>query len=437
LGVLFAINAVNFYDRSVLGAVGEEIRREWSLSDSTLGLLNAAFTLLYAVVGVPFGYWADRGNRVRLLVLGVTAWSLLTALSGACRNFAELFLVRLGVGVGEATCAPAASSLIGDLFPASRRARANSIFMLGLPVGIASAFFVSGLIVQRFGWRVAFLVAGLPGILCALAALRISEPLRTHVDGGAAGGTRTRGAAAWPRWDAVRQVLSIPTLWSIVVSGALYNCCIYSIAGFLVPYLRRFHQQDPWSANLASTVSFGLTGIPGLLLAGWAADWAIGRSDKGRLWLGALAMLAAAPPWFLALAQPAGSIGPFSVYVAIGCGLMYFYYTAVYTTIQDIVPAQLRGTAVAIYFCAMYLFGASFGPWLAGSLSDMFSVRAAAAAGVAAPTPAMLEPFRAAGLRAAMRLIPLLLLALAGVLWIASLTVGRDLQRARNAVART
>ena len=175
LWVLFAINAINFFDRQILGAVGEPIRKEWGLSDSTLGALGTAFTLLYAFVGVPFGRLTDKAKRTWILSAGVFIWSLMTATSGAARNFWQLFTCRLGVGVGEASCAPAATSLIGDLFPASRRARALSIFMLGLPVGIALSFAVSGTITRSYGWGPAFYVAGIPG-------LRIDRPFHPRAE---------------------------------------------------------------------------------------------------------------------------------------------------------------------------------------------------------------------------------------------------------------
>jgi MFS family permease len=130
LSVLFAINTMNFFDRQVLGAVGETIRDEWKLSDTALGTLGTAFTLLYAVVGVPLGRLTDKITRTWILSAGVFVWSLFTALSGIAQNFTQLFAVRLGVGVGEAACAPAATSLIGDLFPAAKRAKALSSLCL-------------------------------------------------------------------------------------------------------------------------------------------------------------------------------------------------------------------------------------------------------------------------------------------------------------------
>src|SRR5687768_15379504 len=144
---------MNFFDRQILGAVGEQIRREWGLGDTALGLLGTAFTLLYAFVGVPFGRLADTWSRKWLLSAGCAVWSVLTAISGMAQNSWQLFVARLGVGVGEASCAPAANALIGDLYPPKQRARALSVFMLGLPVGMFLSFLISGNVAHKYGWR--------------------------------------------------------------------------------------------------------------------------------------------------------------------------------------------------------------------------------------------------------------------------------------------
>src|SRR5947208_11265866 len=146
--VLFAINLMNFFDRQIIGGVGEGIRREWSLSDTALGLLGTVFTLLYAVVGLPLGRLSDRTERRRILAGGVFLWSLLTAASGIARSFAQLIVARLGVGVGEATCLPASTSLIGDYFPTTQCGRAIAIWMLGLPLVLGLGNGVSGWILQ-------------------------------------------------------------------------------------------------------------------------------------------------------------------------------------------------------------------------------------------------------------------------------------------------
>src|SRR5437764_9308633 len=171
--VLLAVNTMNFFDRQVLPAVQEKIRKDWKLSDTELGWLGTAFILLDAVVGLPLGRLADRWNRRRLLAAGVALWSVTTFAAGFAWGFWSLFVLRLCVGIGEATCAPTASSLIGDLVPAKRRARAMAVFMLGLPLGLALSFFVSGAVAQHHGWQTAFYVAGVPGLVLAVAALFI------------------------------------------------------------------------------------------------------------------------------------------------------------------------------------------------------------------------------------------------------------------------
>jgi predicted MFS family arabinose efflux permease len=422
LAVLFAINAVNFFDRQILPALGEPIRREWRLSDAELGALGTAFTLLYAFAGVPLGRLSDRSSRTRILSAGVFAWSLLTGLSGAARSFWQLFALRLGVGVGEAVCAPAATSLIGDLFPAERRARALSVFMLGLPIGIAASYAVSSTIAQAWGWRSAFYVAALPGFLCAAAALFITEPSRGVSEKSGAGGPTREGSP-------YRIVLSIPTMWWLILSGAVHNFNLYAISSFLSPYLMRYHGTSLRGAGLVSMMVYGVGGGLGLLLGGMAADAAVRRRADGRMLVAAGAILGSVPLLFLALARTRGDTLGFGLLAGTSIVLMYVYYPAVYAAIQDVVGPARRGTAMALYFLAMYVLGASLGPVATGLLSDRFTERAARAAGVAGVTPQALEPFRAAGLHAAMQLLPVLGVLLMLVLLAASRTIARDRER--------
>src|SRR5437868_9352225 len=220
LVVLFAINLMNFFDRQIIGGVGEGIRREWALSDTALGLLGTVFTLLYAVVGLPLGRLSDRKERRMILSGGVFVWSLLTACSGLARSFAQLVVARLGVGVGEATCSPASTSLIGDLYPSTARARAVAVWMLGLPLGLGLANGAGGWILQNWGWRNALYVAGVPGLVCAVAALSMREPARGSKEQHAIGARRRDG-------NPYRLVLSIPTMWWVIASGALHNFNMY------------------------------------------------------------------------------------------------------------------------------------------------------------------------------------------------------------------
>jgi MFS family permease len=423
LAVLFAINTVNFFDRQLLGAVGEQLRREWSLSDTALGTLGTAFTLIYAVVGLPLGGLADRLSRARILGVGVFVWSLLTGLTGLCTSFVQLFLVRLGVGLGEAACAPSASSLIGDLFPAHRRSNALSVFMLGLPVGIALSFLVGGTVARTYGWQRAFLLAALPGFACALAAFFVvREPARGASEVHEIGASTRAGSP-------IKLVLSIPSMWPIIASGALHNFNMYAIGSFIAPLMVRHHRVDLAGAGYYSMFIYGFSGIPGLLFGGMLADRLTRRWASGRMVLSAVMFVVAAPLTYFALATGPGRPLAFAIPMTLGVCAMYVYYSTVYSTIHDLVEPSLRGMAVATYFCAMYLLGASLGPVLMGWLSDHFMHAAAAAAGVTDATGPALEPFKGVGLRHAMYVIPALDLVLSVCMLVASRTVPRDIQR--------
>jgi MFS family permease len=422
LWVLFAVNTMNFFDRQIPGAVAEPIRREFGLSDGALGAVGTAFTLLYAFVGVPLGRLADRAGRKWILSAGVFVWSVTTVASGLARNFWQLFALRLSVGIGEASCAPAATSLIGDLFPQRQRAKALSVFMLGLPVGIALSFAVSGTIARSYGWRSAFFVAGLPGLLCAIALLFVREPPRGATEVYKIGG-RLRSGSPY------RLVLSTPTMRWLIISGALHNFNMYAIGSFLTPFLMRYHGMDIRSANFVSMVVYGLSGAPGLILGGIIGDAVMKRRANGRLLVGAFSIVGSVPFLFLALGRSGGEIIGFMVLMGVGCALMYCYYSTVYSTIHDVIEPSLRGTAMALYFFAMYVLGASLGPYGTGVASDFFTGRAARASGVTTWGHQALEPFRAAGLHSAMYLIPALSILLAVVLFAASRTVTRDREK--------
>jgi len=429
LWVLFAINTMNFFDRQILGAVTEPIRKDWGLTDTQIGMLGTAFTLLYAAVGIPLGRLADVWNRRSLISIGLAVWSALTFASGLCRGFWTLFAVRLGVGVGEAVCAPTSSSLIGDLFRPQERARALSVFMLGLPVGIALSYIVSGTIAQHFGWQAAFFVAGIPGIVLAGITLLLVEPPRGTTEQQNIGTARRPGSPYWI-------VLSIPTMWWIIASGALHNFNMYAIGSFLPAFLIRFHGVTLQTAGFISGIVIGSVGALGMLIGGWSADWLVRRRANGRLLVAGFALLISAPAIYLALEQPRGALVPFMLCQGLASMMMYVYYATVYSTIHDIIEPALRGTAMALYFFAMYVLGASLGPLGTGWASDFFARRAAAGAGVIlAPHDPIPESFRAAGLHSAMYLLPVLGILLVAVLFAGSLTVRKDMLKLQDWMA--
>jgi len=418
LAVLFGINFMNFFDRQIAGALGEPIRIEFGLNDTQLGLLATVFTLVYAFVGIPIGRLTDNWSRKRLIALGVTFWSLLTAASGLAWNYTSFMLTRIGVGVGEASCAPASQSLIGDLYPPERRSRAMATFMLGLPLGLFGAYLLAGIIGEAWGWRAAFFVACIPGLVLAVLTLFIREPPR--------GATESYAVADLaPVKAPYLTVLRIRTFWWVVLSGMLFNFNAYAVNTFQTPFLQRFHELGLRDANNLSALSLGLAGVVGLLVGGWLGDRLRQQYANGRLVLAAISMGLGAPCVYFALQQPAGSVTAFALLMGASTAFGFVYYATVYSAIQDVVEPRLRGTAVALYFFAMYVLGASFGATVMGALSDFFANQAMHAAGATE----MLAPFRAAGLRSAMYTIPVLLLLCSCSLFFASRSVVADMRR--------
>lgn len=419
LAVLFALNILNFYDRNVAGALAEPMRKEFHLSDTQIGWLGTAFTLIYAVIGVPFGRIADRFSRKGLLAAGMLVWSALTAFAGVASTFGMLMISRLGVGIGEAVVAPAGTSWIGDLVPASRRARALAIFMLGVPIGGALSYFLSGPIAQAFGWRIGIMAAAAPALLLIPLLALLDEPARGAAE-------TVHHAPTGSVW----QVLRIPTLWWIIASGALVNFNMYAYGTFLPAFLARIHGLTLARSGVMTGIVYAVGGIAGGTLAGVWGDRIINRRKDGRMLSGALIALIGGPVAYFGIVQPHGALFLAVALITIGYGTLNSYYGLVYSSIQDVVAPEFRGTAMSVYFMIMYLGGASFGPLLTGNLSDRMAHRAAAAAGSAQLT----EAFKAIGLQQAMVIIPVLSVALAVVLYFGSRTVAADMSRREMAV---
>jgi MFS family permease len=416
LAVLFAVNILNFYDRQVLGALLEPIRKEFHLSDTQLGALGTLPIVLYALAGLPLGRLADSASRKKLLAAGVAVWASLTGLGGLVQSYLMLMVSRLGVYVGEATCAPAATSWIGDLFPAERRSRALAIFMLGVPIGGALSYAISGPAAQAWGWRTALALAALPALLLIPALLTLHEPAR-----GASEARRPAPPKAPPIWS----ILRIPTIWWIIASGALVNFNLYALATFFPAFLTRYHGLSVGQAGLWAGIGYAAAGIAGGSIAGAWGDRVIHKRKDGRMLSAAAAALLAAPLALIGIRQPAGAAAASIALIMIAYGFLNMYYGLVYAAIHDIVAPAVRATTMAVYFLAMYLCGASFGPLLTGRLSDYLARAAARAAG----SEVVGEASRAIGLHQAMYVIPVLSAALALVLYAGSRTIAADMAR--------
>lgn len=409
--VLIAVNVLNFYDRNLLGALAEPIRKEFGLTDTQVGLLGSVFIWLYAIVGLPLGALADRWSRKKLLAAGMLVWSVLTAVGAGAISYPMLLISRLGFAMGEAAVAPTATSWIGDLFPAKKRARPLALFMLGVPLGGALAFFCSGPIAQAFGWRAAMLLAAAPAALLFPLLLGLREPERGAAE-------NFRGPVAR---GSILTVLRVPTLWWIIASGALLNFNMYALATFLPALLSRVHKLSLANSGIGTGIAFAIGGVAGGVFAGWLGDHVANRRKNGRLLYAAIVSLIGAPAFYFGVT--AERVFFTILFLMVGYATCCAYYGLVYSSILDIVSPAMRGTTMAIYFMAMYLCGASFGPVLTGRLSDIMAHCAAEAAG-----STVTEAFRAVGLQHAMLVMPVLSVLLGIVLYCGSRTITRDME---------
>jgi MFS family permease len=399
LFLLFLANLFNFFDRTIPSIIIEPMRMEWSLSDFQVGLAGTVFTIVYALAGVPLGRMADNGSRRKIMGWGLVVWSGLTGLTGMTWNLWSFLLVRMGVGVGEASYAPAANSLLGDLFPAHTRARAMGSFMLGLPIGLLLAYFTVGAMVKAFdSWRAPFFIAAVPGLVLAVFIFMIKEPKR--------GAAESVQVASGPVEQPVRKILAIRTFWWLLLAGLAFNFAGYACNTFMVPMLQRYFLLPLEQAAVATGVIVGVTGLLGLTLGGWVADRVHQRWATGRLLFAALSMLVAALATGAALYAGRIEVGVFVAVFSVGWLFSYNYFTCVYTAIQDVIEPRLRATAIALFMAGLYLLGGGMGPVGVGLLSDHFAHTAMLAAGASE----MSEVFKAEGLHDAMYLIPVALI---------------------------
>ncbi len=365
-------NLINFYDRAVPAILVEPVKAEFGLTDLHVGVLSAAFTVVYAAAGVALGRIADRAARRKVMACGLIVWSLFTAGSGGAWSFASLLIMRLGVGIGEASYAPAANSMIADLFPPGRRSRAVGVFQLGLPLGLVLAFFTTGAIAEAFGsWRVPFLIAAVPGLVIAVCLLFIGEPER-----GAAEPEAISPVDAAPPKRPLLVLLRIRTLWWLTLSGIGLQIAVYAVSTFVVPLFQRYFGLSLTAAAMNAGVILGLAGLAGLLLGGFAGDRAGRVSPRGRVLVGALSLAAAVPITLIALKLPPTEPGLFVALFSAGWLLQCTFHTSALPAIADVVRPRLRATAIGLVFAAFYLLGGAFGPVIAGALSQRLAADA-------------------------------------------------------------
>ncbi len=373
LGLLVVVNVFNYLDRQILSILLEPIKRDLQLSDTALGFLTGiAFALFYTFAGIPIARWADRGVRRTIMAFGLTVWSGMTALTGLAQTFTQLALARIGVGIGEAACTPPAVSLLSDYFPPERRGTALSILALGVPFGIMIGYLAGGWVNQYFGWRKAFFVVGLPGLVLALILrLTLREPPRGHAEGLPASG---RSTEAEPLSDVLRFLWKLRSFRHLSLGAALYAFCGYGSLAFVPAFMMRVH-------GMTNTAELGLwlgliSGVflgVGTFLGGVLSDRLAARKKDMRwyMWLSAGATLLGIPFTFLFYLWPEGRTALLLSIPGSILGPMWLGPTGAMT--QGLVKLRMRATAYAILLFIINLIGLGLGPQAVGLMSDLLT----------------------------------------------------------------
>jgi len=394
LAVMVGINLLNYMDRWVASAAATPIEHEFHINDAQFGALGTAFLLVYAVAALPFGYWGDRGVRKTVVGIGVAIWSLATLFTGFARTYGQLFLSRAVVGIGEASYYPAGTSLMSDLFPKEQRGRVMSVWSAGSVVGVAIGFAGGGVIADRFGWRTAFYLAALPGLLLAGLAFAFREPLRGSMEEVGPKLRETRDATVRKFIDLLR----IPTLRATIISQALLYFVLASNAFWLPSVLqRRFGMTTSGAAVLAGGVIVA-GGLAGTLFGGWLADRLARRSQAAHLQVGIVGFLAAAVLIVIALLVPM-KIGPIPVFVPVffvTVVCLYLYQGPFTALAQNVVQPGLRASAVTLLLFLAHVFGDSHSTFDVGYISTLLGGNLQAALLITSPTLLILAAIAAA-----------------------------------------
>ena len=366
LALLSAASFFNYLDRMVIAVLVEPMKRDLALTDTQMGLVSGlAFALLYAGAGLPLARLADRGIRVRLLAACVAAWSLMTALTGQVRSFAELFLARMGVGIGEAGCVPASHSLIADLFPPDARALALGIFQAGGLIGLTLGLALAGWLADTQGWRMALAVIGLAGLpLALLLAVALPEPPR----GGAEGPPPSERALA-----AVKALLARPVFLHVLLGISVGAFAVYGKAQWYPAFYVRSHSLSLTQIGAYGSLASGLGGILGILAGGAAMVRLRPRDPRWELWLPMAGYLVAIPFALLTLSADDHRIAFLAQFIAVFTGASGG--GASLAALQGQAEPHRRATAAALMLILSSLVGLGLGPVAVGGLSDLLAPR--------------------------------------------------------------
>lgn len=364
LGVLTLVYVINFVDRQIMAVLIEPIKQEFGVSDTAMGFLSGfAFVFFYTLMGIPIARWADRGSRRFIISLAVALWSIMTVASGLAKNFAQLAVIRIFVGIGEAGGSPPSHSLLSDYFPLRKRATALAVYSWGVYIGAALAFPIGGYLVEHYGWRVAFYGVGFPGLILSLLVwFTIKEPPRGNAESNV---TNVEHASLA---EVVRFLISRRSFIFIVLGSSLQSLSGFGVITWGAPFLARVHSMS-W-AEIGNTMGWiiGIAGCTGVFLGGKLAD-RLGNRDTS--WY----MLLPAVESFLCIPFIVGFTLLTNTYLAVLCFIPFYFLGAAYVgpmhaMVQSLVRVRMRATASAILLFVVNMVGAGLGPLTIGLLND-------------------------------------------------------------------
>lgn len=358
LGVLFVAYVFNFVDRQIIAILAEPIKEDLAISDTQLGLLTGtAFALFYATLGVPIARLADVWVRRHIIAIGLALWSVMTAASGLAANFTQMLAARVGVGVGEAALSPPAHSMLADYFPPERRATALGVYAMGIHIGILFGVLAGGWLEEFWGWRRAFVVVGLPGVLLAVVLwLTVREP------------TRTTHEEAPPVPDVLRYLWGLRSFRHLSFATGLTAFSGYGFANWAPTFLRRVHDMAGAEIGIKYGLVLGIAGAIGSVLAGVLAD-RLGRNDlRWWLWVPAIATVGPLPFVLSFFFYPDANVALTLLFPGLVIGAMY--QAPVFSTVQTLARDRMRSVASGILLFVINIIGLGLGPPTVGWLND-------------------------------------------------------------------
>ncbi len=377
LFVLTLINLFNYLDRFVVAAVVESLKPALHLSDGEIGWLATGFILVYMLTSPIFGTLGDRGARPRLIAAGVAIWSLATALGGFARGFVSLFAARSTVGVGEAAYGTVSPALLADYFPVGERGRVFAVFSAAIPIGSAAGYMLGGFVDHHYGWRAAFFVAGVPGLLLAILASRLPDPPRGGQDDAA---HADADHTAIPVHGPVRGIGL--RAYSVLLKNIPYVLIVLGYAaytfglGALAFWTPAFLERERGLSRIDATFQFGAiivaTGFVGTVAGGWLGDRLLKRFRESYMWVSGISTLAAAPFAFVAFMARDRSI--YTAAIVVAAVLIFMSTGPVNSAIINVVAPEMRATSVALSILAIHVLGDVPSPPLVGFVSDHSSL---------------------------------------------------------------